>query len=147
MASIRVNLMLALRDRINAITGIACGLRDTENELASSPVVVILFPDGENKNIATSEQYQSNYRLEALIVCRPEDADPTIDEGNAYLYLDRNIVLVEKVVHSPDEWGDVDVTDVQITGHTIEDPGDGTEIAARLFIEFDYRHNYQDPEA
>jgi hypothetical protein len=146
VASIRINLLLALRDRIDAITGTTCALRDTENDFSETEATAIVYPEGESKSIGTQEQYQASYQTEVLLVCKPELADPVLDEGNAFVYLDRKLTEIEKVVHNPDEWGDVDVTDVEITGHTVEDPGDGTEVAARIFIAFQYRHHYQDPE-
>ena len=83
-----------------------------------------------------------------LLIVRQEDADSDLDASNPYRYLDRQLVKVEKVIHNPDSWGiDPDYTDVEMTGFEVEDPSDDNEFMCRLFITFQYRHDYQNPEA
>jgi hypothetical protein len=146
VASIRDTLLTTLVTRIDAIDGVSCVLRSSRNE-ATSAVAVIVYPDGEDKELATNDQYQATYRVEALIIVREEDASEALDDSNPYRYIDRMITAIEKVVHTPDSWGiDPDYTDVVVGGHAVEDPSEDNELMARIFITFTYRHNYQDPE-
>ena len=70
------------------------------------------------------------------------------DRHERFTYLDRMVVEVEKAVHTPDEWSVVPSFErLTVTGHEVSDPDEGNELGALIFIEFKYRHDYQDPEA
>ncbi len=147
MASIRDSLLTTLVSRINAISGITGQLRGSYQTL-TQPVVGIVVPVGEDKRLANNNTYDANYRCEVMIIVRQEDAQADTDDSNPFRYLDRMITEVEKVVHTPDSWGvSPDYTDVEITGHEVDEPTDENEYVARLFITFTYRHDYQDPES
>jgi hypothetical protein len=147
VTSIRLGIALALQARLAAITGWSAALRGGETTV-SGPVVAIVVPTGEEKNLANSNSYDARYRLEVVVVARAENADPVTDGGNGYRYLDRLIVEVERVVHDPDSWGLTPAfTDVQVDGHEVADPTEDNELMARVFLTFRYRHDYQDPEA
>tara|TARA_R110000796_G_scaffold229663_2_gene347055 strand:+ start:814 stop:1257 length:444 start_codon:yes stop_codon:yes gene_type:complete len=145
MASIRDNLVTTLVARIDAVDGFTGYLRDQRNQ-ATTPVVCIVAPDSEDKQLATNGEYNCTYRCEVVIVAREEDADDEIDGGNSFRYLDRLITQVEMLIHNPDSWGvSPDYTDVQITGSEVADPDESNELYARVFVQWSYRHDYQDP--
>jgi hypothetical protein len=147
VASIRTNILLALVTRLAAIPGWAAQLRDRENG-GDHPVLAVVFFFSEDKRIATNDQYQATMTVGVFIKGRIEDADPTLDAGNVYRYLDRLVVLAEQKIHSPDEWGlTPGFTDVTINGHEVADPDEDNEVQALLRLTFTYRHHYQDPEA
>ncbi len=146
MTSIRMNIQLALVSRLAAL-GWNAQLRDHENT-GDAPVKAIVFGPSEDKRIETSDQYQNTLNVFVEITVRVQDAHPTTDAANAYRYLDRMVVLAEKKIHSPDEWGlNPGFTDVAIAGHDTSDPNERGEVEALLRLQFKYRHNYQDPEA
>lgn len=133
--------------RLDAISGISAVLRSDRTNV-TQPVVCIVYPDSEDKRLANSNTYDATYRVEVMVIVRQEDADAVTDAGNPYRYLDRMVTQVEAAVHTPDSWGiDPDYTDVMVTGHEVQDPSEDNEHAARVFIEFRYRHDYQDPTA
>lgn len=147
MGSQRDTLLTTLVTRIDGISGITAQLRSSR-QTVSDAVVAIVYPDSEDKELANSNTYLATYRCGVLIIVREEDADAVTDASNPYRYLDRMVTEVEKVIHTPDAWGvDPDYTDVQITGHEVDDPTDDNEFMARLLVEFKYRHDYQDPSA
>ena len=147
MASIRDTLLTTLVTRINAISGITCVLRSRSNTV-SDAVMAIVYPDSEDTHLANAYAYNASLRCEVLLIVRAEDADPSLDASNEYRYLDRMLVAVQKVIHTPDSWGvSPAFTDVEMTGHVVEDPSEENEMMARLSITFTYRHNYQDPES
>lgn len=145
--SIRVQLQKDLVARLNALPGWVVVHRSRENTLADTkPVHGILYVIGEEKSLATTGQYQGQLRLELMIVARVEDTNDSDDEGNPYFYLDRLVTLAEATIHNPDTWGAAPLfNDVRVEGHEALDPNEDNEIAARLFVTFTYRHNYQDP--
>lgn len=147
MGSIRDTLMNTLVTRINAISGISCALRSRSNTVDSA-VTAIVYPDSEDTRLANAYAYDASLRVEVLLIVRAEDASADVDASNEYRYLDRMLVEVQKVVHTPDSWGaSPTFTDVEMTGHVVEDPSEDNELMARLSIQFTYRHNYQDPTA
>lgn len=145
--SIRTNILLALVERLATIPGWVAMLRQRENA-ADAAVLAVVFMLGEDKRIETTDQYQASLSVGVLIKARPEDTDPVLDEGNPYLYLDRQVVLAEKKIHDPDEWGlHPSFTDVTINGHDVADPDEEQAVEALLRLTFTYQHDYQDPEA
>lgn len=145
MTSIRMNIALALVTRLAAL-GWNVQLRGTENA-GDSPIKAVVFQAGEDKTITTTDQYQATLSITVEIAVRSEDASPSLDASNAYRYLDRVVVLAEKKIHNPDEWGlNPSFTDVRIDGHDVSDPNERNELSALLRLTFKYRHNYQDPE-
>lgn len=145
--TIRDTLLTTFVARLDAITDVSAALRTTVNNVPN-PVHCIVYPEGEDKSLRSHQQYQCTFRVEVLVVVREEDADATLDGGNAYRYLDRMVGEVEKVLHAPDSWGlDPDYTDMWTTGHVVEDPSDQNELMARVFVQFQYVHDYQDPSA
>lgn len=147
MPSQRDTLLTTLVTRLDSIAGISAVLRSDRTNV-NAAVVAIVYPDSEDKRLANSNTYDATYRVEVMVVVRQEDADGVTDGGNPYRYLDRMVTLIESAVHTPDSWGiDPDYTDVMVTGHEVQDPSEDNEHAARVFIEFRYRHDYQDPSA
>lgn len=145
--SIRMNIALALVARLATIPGWNAQLRSSENG-GDFPVIAVVFFEGEAKRIATTDQYQATAPMNVFITGRLEDADQVLDDGNPYRYLDRLVVLAEKKIHSPDEWGlHPGFTDVTIEGHEVRDPDENNPMHALLRLSFTYRHDYQDPEA
>lgn len=145
--SIRMSIALALVARLSTIPGWNAQLRSNENG-GDFPVIAVVFFEGEAKRIATNDQYLSTMPVSVFITGRLEDADPIVDEGNPYRYLDRLVTLAEKKIHSPDEWGlNPGFTDVSIEGHEVRDPDENNPMHAVLRLSFTYRHNYQNPEA
>lgn len=142
-----MGIAMALQQRLAAISGWVAVLRGSETSI-QAPIVAIVVPIGEEKNLANSQSYDARWRLEVVLVARAENADPSLDGGNAYRYLDRLVVEVERVVHDPDSWGfSPTFTDVQVDGHEVLDPDENNEVVGRVFMTFRYRHDYQDPEA
>lgn len=147
MASQRDVLLTTLVTRLDGLSGISATLRNS-SQTVTAAVLAIVYPDNEDKRLANSNTYDATYSVEVMVIVREEDADAVTDGGNPYRYLDRMVTKVEQAIHTPDSWGiDPDYTDVQITGHQVEDPTDDNEFVARVFVEFRYRHDYQDPEA
>ncbi len=145
--SIRVALQTLLVERLAEIDGWTAAHRGRENDVAAA-VHAIVFPASEDKTLATIDQYQCNLRVEVLIVARIENTDPTIDDGNAYRYLDRLVAEAEAVIHAPDTWGSNPAfTDVHVDGHEVGEPDENNELVARLFLTFKYRHSITDPGA
>jgi hypothetical protein len=120
-------------------------LRGRENA-GDSPVKAIVFQAGEDKRIENNEAYDATLTITVEITVRAEDADPVVDEGNAYRYLDRMVVLAEKQMHNPDDWSSVGSTRNSVDGHDVSDPGDENQVSALLRLTFRYRHHFQDPE-
>lgn len=147
MASIRDSILTTLVTRLSSIPGWTSALRSGENPI-TGPVCAIVYPVGETKRLANSQAYDCSYRVEVAIVCRSEDASPSLDGGNPFRYLDRMLTEAEKRIHAPDSWGmDPAFTDVQIDGHEVLDPTEDNELLVRLLLTFRYRHDYQDPGA
>jgi hypothetical protein len=153
MTSIRYQLLNELVARVDAITDVGCVLRNITNQVDQA-VMCIAYPEGEEMQLANTNSYNASFRVEVMVIVRVEDADDTLDgdgtagSANPYRYIDRMLTEVQKVVHTPDQWGTVpDFTDVAMTGHVVEDPTEANELEARLFIEFSYRHDYQNPGA
>lgn len=148
MASIRDVILGALVARLATIVGWNVQLRGVENR-GNFAVTAIVYYVGEDKYLATSDQYQATLNVGVEITARMEDADPDLDAGNPYRYLDRLVAAAESQVHNPDEWGvNPAFSDVQIAGHDVAFPEEGdTEVAALLRLTFKYRHHYQDPGA
>jgi len=145
MGSIRDGLLTTLVSRIDNISGVTCSLRSRANTI-SDAVTCIVYPDSEDTRLANAYAYDATLRCEVLIIVRAENATELTDGGNEYRYLDRMLVEVQKVVHTPDSWGSApSFTDVEMTGHVMEDPSEENELSARLSVTFTYRHNYQDP--
>lgn len=145
--SIRTNILLALVARLATIPGWVAMLRKHEN-VADAAVLAVVFMLAEDKRIETQDQYQATMTVGVWIKARTEDADSVLDEGNPYLYLDRLVVLAEKKIHDPDEWGlHPAFTDVTVNGHDVQDPDEEQAVEALLRLTFTYRHDYQDPEA
>lgn len=142
--TIRKTLLKALVARIDALPGWTVGLRGTENAVAG-PVHAIVVQDGEDKTIANSQSYNATLRVSVVVMVRAEDADETLDDGNAFLYLDRKMSEIENVLHDPDAWGvNPGFTEVRCVGHEVADPSDANELMARVLVRFTYRHDYQD---
>lgn len=112
------------------------------------PVTAVVAFVSEDKVPGTAEHYTATMSLSVQLSVNAEDADATLDEGDAYLYADRMVAAVEKAMHNPDEWGPNPLfTDGFITGHTVTEPdGEATVIHADIRMVFRYRHHYQDPE-
>lgn len=149
MTSIRMNIAIALVARLATIQGWNVQLRSLENG-GDFPVIAIVFFEGEAKRIAISSppQYQATCVVSVFIAGRSEDADPALDGGNPYRYLDRLVTLAEKKIHNPDSWGlNPDFTDVSIEGHEVRDPDESNPMHAVLRLAFTYRHDALDPEA
>ena len=145
MGSQRDTLLTTLVTRVNGIDGVTGQLRNSRQAVTDA-VVAIVYPESEDKQLANSNTYDATFRCVVLVIVREEDADAVTDDSNPYRYLDRMVMEVERAVHTPDTWGvDPDYTDVLVTGHEVEDPTDDNEFVARVFIEFRYRHDYQDP--
>lgn len=147
MTSIRLQLMKQLVARLAAIDGWNAQLRDVENP-SDFAISAVVFEDAENKsNQRTNTQYLAELRVAVLIKGRAADADPVLDEGNAYSYLDRLVTAAEKVIHAPDVWGPNPLfDDVRIEGHEVFDPTDVNEVEALLRLTFIYRHDATNPE-
>lgn len=147
MPSIRDGLLTALVARVDGITGISAELRGARNTMPSK-VHAVVFPLGEDKDLANSHSYLANYQVGIALTVRREDADATLDGGNPYRYLDRQVTAVEQVIHAPDSWGvSPDFTDVVVTGHEVEEPTETNEYQAVISLRFTYQHDYQDPTA
>ncbi|MFN3242069.1 MAG: hypothetical protein ACE37K_11200 [Planctomycetota bacterium] len=145
MASIRDRILMELVTRIDAIEGMTGTLRDMRNTRPDGPTAYV-HPDGEDKELGTSETYEATFRVEVTLVVSVGDADEVTDGGNAYRYLDRMVTEIEKVVHAPDTAGTVPgFSDVVVAGHEIEGPDDKGELGAFIGLTFSYRHHYQDP--
>jgi hypothetical protein len=145
--TIRATLLKELVSRIDALDDWTAALRGKSNTVASGAHAIV-YQDAEDKRFANSNAYQATLRVIVLVTVRVEDADAIIDEGNGYLYLDRRVGEIEAVVHSPDSWGASPLfNDVMVTGHDVMDPERETELMARVFVDFKYRHDYQDPSA
>lgn len=148
MTSIRFQLLQEFAARIDAINGIDGAVRGTTQERDGSAVTALVAPSGEQKAPLTSEDYDCTYNAEVLVTVNIEDADVVIDEGNPYAYLDRVLVLIERVVHDPVEWDTpARLLRIDITGHEVDDPSDDNELSALLYVTFTYRHHFQDPES
>lgn len=118
------------------------------NEAAVTAVVAFV---NEDKAIANSDAYLATLQLLVALTVNVEDADtdPDVDDGDAYLYLDRMVAEVEKAMHTPDEWGPNPLfADIVVLGHDVPDPeGETTVLTANVRLQFRYRHHYQDPSA
>ena len=148
MASKRDVFLRACVDRIAGIEGFAATLRGTEAQFSGNAVTAVVFQDGEDKTIATIDQYDATLRVQVLVFVRTEDADAVEDGGNPYRYLDRMVSLVEAVMHTPDSWGiSPGVERVEVTGHEVSDPSEDNELHALVYLTFRYRHHYQDTGA
>ena len=149
MASIRLSILDALAARLATIPGWLARLRDVENAEGNAPVVATVYFLDEDKRIANNRDYVATMQVGVELVARIEDASPTTDGGNAFRYLDRLVVLLEKKVHAPDSWGlEPDFTDVACNGHSVDNvEGDPTSVIAYVLLTFTYRHDFQNPEA
>lgn len=148
MTSIRQSILLDLVDRIGALPGFECTLRGYSNRSTSSELVtaVVAFVS-ESKQIETSEHYNATMQVGVVLQVNVEDADATEDESNPFRYLDRMVVEVEKLMHSPDQWGpSPSFSFVEINGHEVSDPDEDSTLAAMLRLTFQYRHRFDDPE-
>lgn len=147
MASIRDNILAALVARLATIPLWTAQLRTLQNDAGAAKVLAVVAFLTEDKHLATGDQYLASMQVLVWILANGEDADATLDAGNAYRYLDRLVVLAEKKIHAPDSWGlSPDFTDVQINGHDVNDPSADNQVQAHLRLTFTYRHHYQDPE-
>jgi hypothetical protein len=149
VTSIRMNIALQLVTRLATIPGWNVQLRAREN-VGDAPIAAVVFFASEEKQEGARRNYEyvAKMTVGVFIKCRAEDADATLDGGNPYRYLDRQVVLAEKKIHDPDEWGlNPGFTDVFIEGHEVADPDESNEMEALLRLTFTYKHNYQDPEA
>lgn len=144
--SIRIQLQKELVARLAAIAGWTATHRGRENP-AESAVHAIVYPTTEDKKLGTIDLYECTLRVEVLIIARAENTDATIDEGNAFFYLDRLVAQAEAVLHTPDVWGSFQQSTVRVQsdGHDVNDPTEDNELAARLFVTFQYRHLVTDP--
>jgi hypothetical protein len=148
MASIRDNICNALVARLAAINGWKASLRGASNDNDDNEVQAVVFFVSEDKRIRGNQHYDATMQVVVMIECRMEDADPVADAGNPYRYLDRLVTEAEKTIHSPDAWGlSPDFTDVAIGGHDVSDPTENNTLTALLRVTFNYRHDYQNPEA
>lgn len=146
MASIRDNFLMALVARLSSL-GWNAQLRADVNVSSDSPVVAVVVPIGEDKTIANNEHYNADLSVAVWIIARVEDASPTIDAGNPFRYLDRLVVLAEKKLHDPDDWGlSPDYERLIVNGHEVADPSEENQVEALLRLTFRYRHHFQDPE-
>jgi hypothetical protein len=148
VASVRDVILQALVARLATIAGFTAQLRGVGNSSADLPLAVVL-PISEDKSLANSEAYDCTLNVGVLLTVGIEDADATIDAGNAFRYLDRQVVLIEKKIHDPDSWGpNPPFTDVLVNGHDVSEiEGDDTKVDAFVRLTFRYRHHYQNPEA
>jgi hypothetical protein len=148
MASIRMGILDSLVDRLAAIPGWTARLRDVENPEANAPIVATVYFIDEDKKFATNEQYGCTMQVGVELVVRSEDVGAG-DEGNAFRYLERQVVLLEKQIHAPDSWGpDSKFADVVVNGHSIDNvDGDVTSVIAYVLLTFTYLHALADPEA
>ena len=146
MASLRDVILTALVARLATISGWDAQLRGREN-VAGAAVQAVVFQLSEDKDLATIDQYLASLQVGVLITAASEDADATIDAGNPFRYLDRQVVLAEKKIHDPDSWGpNPPFTDVAVNGHDVVDPDEENQVRALLRLTFKYRHHFQDPE-
>ncbi|MBL8752268.1 MAG: hypothetical protein JNK15_03120 [Planctomycetes bacterium] len=148
MATIRDNILNALVARLATIPGWTAQLRGLTNGAPNATVLAVVCFLTEDKSLATNDQYQASMQVLVWIRGNPENADATLDGGNAFRYLDRLVALAEQQVHDPDEWGiEPAFTEVQINGHDVLDPANDHQVQAELRLTFTYRHHYQDPGA
>jgi hypothetical protein len=149
MASIRDQILQALVARLAAVSvDWHVQLRAAVNPDDTKKVQVVVWQLGEDKTLATTDQYSASLQVRIYIVGHQEDADANLDAGNAYRYLDRLVVLAEKKIHAPDAWGvDPDFTDVVCNGHDVLDPEQDNQVEALLRLTFTYRHQAANPEA
>jgi hypothetical protein len=149
MATIRYNILRALRDRLGTIAGWSASLRQEVNT-GNHPVEAIVVFLGENVEIANTEQVLATMTIAVEITARIDDAADTY-AGDSFAYLDDLVALAEKKINSPDSWGlDPGFTDLRIDGHDVADPpgvDEFTEVSALLRMTVVYRHHYQDPGA
>lgn len=144
--SIRMQIQLALVARLATISGWNAQLRGLGNE-GDAAVKAIVFAS-EDKGLPTNPVYVATLNTFVEITVAPEHADPVLDLGNPYLYLDRMVVLAERKIHTPDEWEpNPGFTEVLIGGHDTSDPEETNLVQALLRVTFKYRHHFQDPEA
>jgi hypothetical protein len=147
MASIRQAILDALVTRLAAIPGFVARLRDVENPEANAPIVATVYFVDENKEIANDRLYACEMQVGVELRARIEDAHPTTDGGNAFRYLDRLVVLVEKKVHESDTWGIDPDADVEVKGHDVgQVEGDPTSVEALILLTFEFRHDAGNPE-
>jgi hypothetical protein len=145
VASIRDRILAELVTRIDGIDGVTGTLRDMSNQRPDGPTAFV-YPEGEEKELATADTYEATFRVEVALIVSISDADEVVDGGNAYRYLDRMVVEIEKVVHAPDTAGIVPgFSDVVVAGHDVEGPDETGELGAFISLSFSYRHHYQDP--
>lgn len=149
MATIRANILGALITRLQAISGWNVQLRGAENT-GNHPITAIVYMLGEDKAIATNQAYDCTMTVGVEVEANVVDADPDLDDGNPFLYVDRLVAEVEKTIHVPDSWGlSPDLTDVRIDGHDVADPPTEEEwmrVQALVRLTFRYRHSIESPE-
>lgn len=150
MATIRSTILNALVARLAAISGWTVQLRGAE-QTGNHPVAVVVFMLGEDKALANNLAYQCTMTVGVEISANVADADPDLDDGNPYAYIDRLVAEVEKRIHVPDSWGlTPDFTDVRVDGHDLADPPQVEEfmrVEALVRLTFTYRHSIESPEA
>lgn len=145
MASIRRQILLALRDRIATLPGwdvqITGGVHDP-----AARILADVFYTSESKDLANSEEYEATLSAGVLVTAMREDAQlEDEDEGNDLLYLERLCAQAEQSIHSPLSWPVVpDFTRVRVTGHDVIEPSDSSYLMFVVQVEFLYRHHVQD---
>jgi hypothetical protein len=149
MASIRDQLQTALVARLATISGCTAALRGLQNDLPASGFSAVVAMLTEDKVLLTSAPalYSCTLQLLIFVTVAIDDAHAVTDGGNAFRYLDRMVVLVEKTIHAPDAWGPAPLfTDVAVLGHDVSDPSDENTLTAEVRVSFTYRHTAEDPE-
>lgn len=146
MTSVRLSIQKDLVARLAAIgDDWTARLRDVDNREENAPIVATVYQVDEDKRIVGNTAYDATLQVGIEIVARREDAHPTTDAGNAYSYLDRLVVMVEKKIHEPDGWGENNR--FEVNGHSTDDVvGDPTSVVAYVLVTFTYRHAATDPE-
>lgn len=149
MTSIRDQILNELTTRLGTLTGWDAQLRGAVNASTSDAKVsaVVAFVT-ESKQIASTDKYTATMQVGVLVTVNHEDADATLDDGNPFRYLDRQVVLVEQLVHTPDLWGpSPPFSYVEVNGHEVNPPDEETTATAFVRLTFLYRHQFDDPEA
>lgn len=145
MTSIRYRLLRELRDRLLTIEGWDVQLRLLENT-STQTVKAVVFAASEDKSLANIQLYDATLQVGVLLTAFAADADPVVDDGDPYHYLDRLVVAAERAISTPQEW----TTDPSLRwtiGHEVRDPTEGGGLVeALLRLTFTYRHLIEDPE-
>lgn len=147
MASLRRQILDALKTRFGALSGWEAFVRDDVDPVTLQPgntKAVYLYDRGESQRTDTHLYYDAEMDILAVIRVAGDDAPG----GEVYAYLDSAVVELQKEIHKdPLELGVDGVQMVIQQSLTPQPPDEGNLYSAEWRLRVDYRHDFKDPEA